>query len=85
MPFPNVENAMKTRKTCSKQWEVSNSRWSVVKHDETRISFETRNPRSVFGVDAVKGPCAVFIFFCFCVVLVIVFVNRFGGVGEEGP
>ena len=35
----------------------------------------------VFGVDAVKGPCAVFIFWALCVLLVIVIVNRLGRVG----
>ena len=34
-----------------------------------------------FGVDAVKGPCAVSIFSVLCVLLVIVIVNRVGGVG----
>ena len=29
----------------------------------------------VFGVDAVKGPCAVFIFLFFCVLVVFVFVG----------
>ena len=38
----------------------------------------------VFGVDAVKGPCAVFIFSAFCVLLVIVIVNRLGWVGGGG-
>ena len=33
------------------------------------------------GVDAVKGPCAVFIFSALCVLLVIVIVNRVGGGG----
>ena len=35
-------------------------------------------PIHVFGVGAVKGPCAVSIFFLFCVLLVI------GGVGGVG-
>ena len=38
----------------------------------------------VYGVDAVKGPCVVFIFSVFCVFLVIVIVNRFGGGGAGG-
>ena len=35
----------------------------------------------VFGVDAVKGPCAVFIFLFFCVLVVFVFVGWVWGVG----
>ena len=47
------------------------------------VCMYVRMYKHVFGV-AVKGPCAVFTFFCFSVVLVIVFVNRFGGVGGGG-
>ena len=38
----------------------------------------------VYGVDAVKGPCAVSIFSVLCVLLVIVIVNRVGGGGGGG-
>ena len=38
----------------------------------------------VYGVNAVKGPCAVFIFFVPCLLLVIVIVNRLGGWGGGG-
>ena len=38
----------------------------------------------VYGVDAVKGPCAVSIFSVLCVLLVIVIVNRVGGGGAGG-
>ena len=37
----------------------------------------------VFGVDAVKGPCAVFIFLFFCVLVVFVFVGWVWGVGGD--
>ena len=38
----------------------------------------------VYGVDAVKGPRAVFIFSAWCVLLVIVIVNRLGVGGWGG-
>ena len=38
----------------------------------------------VIGVDAVKGPCAVFIFLCFCVLVIFVFVGWVLGGGGVG-
>ena len=43
-----------------------------------------RRGTRVYGVDAVKGPCAVSIFSVLCVLLVIVIVNRVGGWGGGG-
>ena len=46
-------------------------------------NVNAEHPKSlfVFGVDAVKGPCAVSIFSVLCVLLVIVIANRVGGWG----
>ena len=52
----------------------------------TLACFRSLPLRYVYGVDAVKGSCAVFIFLCFCVLVVFVFVGWVlggGGVGGD--
>ena len=50
----------------------------------TLACFRSLPLRYVYGVDAVKGSCAVFIFLCFCVLVVFVFVGWVLGGGGGG-